>query len=100
METGKFITEENFEVCFINTTQTPIKVQHVCWHVREWFDEDPMLSLLETVKETYEHPNGPEMVVTLLRQYVRETTKAPFARPYTILLLNIQKQVSDSTKAR
>lgn len=95
------INKENFQAAFVNTSERPIKVEHVCYYTKSGAQNSgKTLQLVEVVKETYSHPDTDELHVTIFNEYVREETLESHARPHTILLKNIQKDVKSAMKVQ
>jgi hypothetical protein len=59
----------DFQAVFVNTDQSPIKTEHVCYYVHEIIgtsDSPKKLRLNEVVYETYPHPDAPKNAVIKL----------------------------------
>lgn len=63
------INKENFQACFVNTTQEPKKKKHICYTVskKSSFNEPDQWSLNAIEWWTYPHPDAPEdAVITII----------------------------------
>ena len=45
------------QVCFVNTDDLPVEVQHVCFYTRKDGDK---ITLIEVIREKYPHPEAKE----------------------------------------
>ena len=91
----KTIDTDNFQAVFVNTDKQPLKTEHICWYTGENLDGD--LTLVEVVRETYRHPDAPEVAtVSVINEHTRQTTNKYHGRAFIRQLEMTQQLVSDS----
>ena len=74
------------QVCFVNTDQIPLTVEHVCFYTIKQPEEQ--ISLFEVYKESYPHPDAPaEAVVSVLQKRHVKTYSRMESRAANIVLL-------------
>ena len=68
------------QCCFINTEDTPIRAEHICYFTRK--ESNDQIVLCEVYKEYYDHPDAPgEALVSVvltrsIRSYSRHEQRA------------------------
>lgn len=78
------------QACFVNTDQTPIKTQHVCFYTQA---NGNRIGLHEVYIETHNHPDAPEdaIVNITLTRLVREYNRVDNRAAPAVLLEAAQK---------
>ena len=87
------------QCCFINTEQTPIKEEHICYYTKSSKDE---ISLFEVKKVYYLHPDTDEAMVFIMVDDKIKTVKKSMlfdASPMILLesaQMNMKSRCSDN----
>ena len=80
------INNPDFQACFVNTTNPPVKVIHLGWIAKVGLEE---AQLSEIVEEWYPHPDAPDIsFIQLVRIHIRETAKRGTGNAAKIELLH------------
>lgn len=83
------LSNDDLVCCFVNSSQEPIREEHVCFYVQPAvMHKEKYLQLIEVIKKFYPHPEAPtDMMVELLTTRVVKTIKKDTSEAASLILL-------------
>jgi hypothetical protein len=88
------ISNENMVVAWVNTTQEPTKVEHICYYS---MDKGETVVLYRMVREYYPHPTHPEdaQISLINTRLIEEIPKANIKAGKIMTLLYAENGLQD-----